>query len=543
MRRRQALEKLFAATGGWLSRGGGRAAAQRVESAQPADRETARVDDAVSVKGFGAAGDGVTDDTAAIQAAIGAASSQGVRVRSGGADPYTEADRLGGVVFFPVGRYMISRPLILPRSGAYVAHAITLQGANRNSTTIAARSGFPADRGLLEWEPVAKRVTNQRIVSLGLDVNNTGARCIWFQPTNKRDWAHVDAESLYGIHLGDLVLFGNNTTTRVLVKIEGRMDYSRIDNIVADCVRGSAPAHSTIVLQFDADLLGAPSWARLLDYPGFNFGTIDSVRQGMQGGYNTMIDGRVSHSTMSHIHHGVGALGGAPGVHLRNGGLLTMLEWDFEGVAEDPELWIDNCTEVYGLHLQVSPTERGAGCGIRVTNSSFVRIVGHGAAAGYASFSQFGGKLLSLDARSDHCRFESIGGQASFAKEIDWGSPGNVGNYIEYIDVTAENGRTVVDENDRSSGSLRVTAALMASTIAARSSATQSIHVPGAQVGAEVLVGPPRSTARGDNLAAAVFFSASVEQRDVVSVVIHNTGNDPIAVAAGQTISVRVFNP
>jgi len=400
------------------------------------------------VRAFGAVGNGVADDTVAIQAAIDAASSHGVRVRdSGGTDRFTDADRLGGVVYFSCGRYMISRPLVLPRSGAYTAHGIALVGGNPNSTTIAALPRFPRDRGLIEWEPVATRVSGQRIIGLGLDVANTGARCIWFQPRDKTDWAHVDAESLYGIHLRDLVLFGNNTTTPVLIKIEGRMDYSRIEDVIADCVRGTAPVHSTVVLQFDSDLLGAPPWARLLDYPGFNFGTIHSVRQGMQGGYNTMIDGRLSHSTISHVHHGVGALNRAPGVHLRNGGLLTLVEWDFEGNAEDPELWIDNCTEVAGLHIQVSPTERGPGCGIRVTNSSFVRITGHAAITGYASFSQFGGQLLSIDEHSDHCKFEAICGQAGFDKEIEWRSPGDKGNYIEYFDVPSGNKRTVRDEN------------------------------------------------------------------------------------------------
>ena len=543
MQRRHVLERLFAATTGWLSSAAGGGAAQIAQTARPASRMAGRADE-FSVNAFGAVGDGIADDASAIQAAITAASSHGVRVRdSGGADPYTDADRLGGVVYFAPGRYMISRPLILPRSGAYTAHAMTLLGANPHSTTVAALPRFPAGRGLIEWEPAATRVTGQRILSLGLDANNTSARCIWFQPTNTSDWAHVDAESLYGIQLRDLVLYGNNTTTPVLIKIEGRMDYSRIENLVADCVRGTAPTYSTVVLQFDSDLLGAPAWARLLDYSGFNFGTIDGIRQGTQGGYNTMIDGRLSHSTIAHVHHGVGALKNAPGVHLKNGGLLVLVEWDFEGIAEDPELWIDNCTEVAAVHIQVSPTEQGPGCGIRVTNSSFVRIAGHGAMSGYASFSQFGGRLLAVDERSDHCRFEAFGGQASFAREVDWRSTGDNGNYIEYIDVASGNARTVLDENVVAQGSVRATAVVGAATIPPRGTVTQTISSPGAQPGAEVLVGRPTRTPAGSVVPPAIILTGSVEQPNVVSLTWQNIGDAPVSVAAGHAISVRVFNP
>jgi hypothetical protein len=253
-----------------------------------------------------------------------------------------------------------------------------------------------------------------------------------------------------------------------------------------------------------------------------------------------MIDGRLSHSTISHVHHGVGALNSAPGVHLRNGGLLTLVEWDFEGNAEDPELWIDSCTEVAGLHIQVSPTERGPGCGIRVTNSSFVRITGHAAISGYASFSQFGGRLLSIDEQSDHCRFDAIGGQTAFDKEIEWRSPGTKGNYIEYVDVPSGNTRTVRDENAAGQPSLRVTAALTAVTVGPRRTETQTVNVPGAKPGAEILIGR-RPAERGD-MTPEMVFTGYVEQLNAVSVVLSNPTDAPVRVPTGQ-ISIRVFNP
>ena len=62
----------------------------------------AKLQENVSVKDFGAAGDGVTDDTAAIQAALDAAKIN------------------GDALFFPEGRYIVSSPLILPvKNGTY----------------------------------------------------------------------------------------------------------------------------------------------------------------------------------------------------------------------------------------------------------------------------------------------------------------------------------------------------------------------------------------------------------------------------------------
>jgi len=72
----------------------------------------------VNVKWFGAVGDGTTDDTAAIQAAI---DSLGTYTWKGSAAA-TEAQATGGLVFFPSGKYKISSTIWLPGN-------IRLQGA------------------------------------------------------------------------------------------------------------------------------------------------------------------------------------------------------------------------------------------------------------------------------------------------------------------------------------------------------------------------------------------------------------------------------
>jgi hypothetical protein len=68
----------------------------------------------INVKWFGAKGDGVTDDTAAIQAALNTINALG-----------------GGTLFFPRGTYIISAYLTLPKN-------ITVKGEGKNATIIKA---------------------------------------------------------------------------------------------------------------------------------------------------------------------------------------------------------------------------------------------------------------------------------------------------------------------------------------------------------------------------------------------------------------------
>jgi hypothetical protein len=72
----------------------------------------------VSVKDFGAVGDGVTDDTVAIQAAINAVGSIN-----------------GGVIYFPTGVYLVSQGTI-PNQSLYLQNNVTIIGAGVGATLI-----------------------------------------------------------------------------------------------------------------------------------------------------------------------------------------------------------------------------------------------------------------------------------------------------------------------------------------------------------------------------------------------------------------------
>jgi hypothetical protein len=70
--------------------------------------------------GYGAKGDGVTDDTRAIQAAISA------NVHSAN----------GAILYFPAGVYLVSSPLVYKNNAQAWSSALTLQGENQENTII-----------------------------------------------------------------------------------------------------------------------------------------------------------------------------------------------------------------------------------------------------------------------------------------------------------------------------------------------------------------------------------------------------------------------
>ena len=179
-----------------------------------------KLSDVISVKDFGAKGDGVTDDRAAIVAAITAA----------------QASLLGGIVYFPAGTYMISANITVNavNNGAALVNFI---GDGVGSTISPAASmtsmftilGSSVDFERLNFANVSSRATRgiqigngstgAGLPEAGRDVNIRNCRMASF--TNAiYAWDFVDVEV-------DSCFFNNNTTS--IYSADNTLD-SRITN-------------------------------------------------------------------------------------------------------------------------------------------------------------------------------------------------------------------------------------------------------------------------------------------------------------------------
>jgi len=118
--------------------------------------------DWLNVKAYGATGNGTTDDTAAIQAALTAA-------------------QLGQVVYFPAGRYLVSSPVVIPPWVTVMGSGIVLNGSYRTdypSTLVASASfsggSWPVTAVILM---VAQALGGYSVASAGQAIVNIGIDC------------------------------------------------------------------------------------------------------------------------------------------------------------------------------------------------------------------------------------------------------------------------------------------------------------------------------------------------------------------------------
>jgi hypothetical protein len=118
---------------------------------------TARLQDYVSVKDFGAVGNGVANDTAAIQAAINAA----------GAQTY------GGAVYFPTGEYVVTTTITVPAKVSLYGETIGVRGGDNNQYGAVLIKRHSLDCVVFN-KTVSGWQTAQNIGIVGVDAANTG---------------------------------------------------------------------------------------------------------------------------------------------------------------------------------------------------------------------------------------------------------------------------------------------------------------------------------------------------------------------------------
>jgi hypothetical protein len=144
--------------------------------------------DAVSVKDFGAVGDGVADDTAAIQAAITYAAS-------------TINGAIGMEVFLPTGTYLISSRITLP-------NRVGLRGANGRGTVIQPHSSF-ADSYMFHAVNGTSSMFGSYLSDMYIDARGKNMTAVvWSQAWQEtcgmyRVSMQFDGTTNYGVYLTD----------------------------------------------------------------------------------------------------------------------------------------------------------------------------------------------------------------------------------------------------------------------------------------------------------------------------------------------------
>ena len=172
-----------------------------------------RVITAVNVKDYGAKGDGVTDDTAAIQAAIDV----------GGQN--TGDNGLGSGVYIPEGTYLLASNVINIYSGTH------LIGAGSNSTKFVANSGSPSGH-LFQTVDNARhfsfkgfRIDGQSntVCDGGLKIGNDSS----------------DTGFVIGCNIDDVIVSGFSKTNAVGIKISNPSDIVANNMIVQTIPNGT----------------------------------------------------------------------------------------------------------------------------------------------------------------------------------------------------------------------------------------------------------------------------------------------------------------
>lgn len=150
---------------------------------------SSKLGDVVSVKDFGAKGDGVTDDTAAIQAAIAAAAPC-------------------QVVYLPAGTYKITSPITINK-------CITLRGAGSGGLS-AGGPGF-------DTFATSTRIQNASTASNAFVVQPTGST--WIQGIKLEDFAIEGNRTVSGATAGDNILFAGGALAIRHVMIDNVLSF------------------------------------------------------------------------------------------------------------------------------------------------------------------------------------------------------------------------------------------------------------------------------------------------------------------------------
>lgn len=186
----------------------------------------------LSVKDFGAVGDGVTDDTAAIQAAI-------------------DATALYGILTFPEGIYVVSDTLNLPQS-------IGLVGGNIGSRGV--------QQAVLKWSVAGGTMFTVTPGAPGLGTSFKGIR---FVNNNVADMTIIDATGAFNLLVEECLFSGLGTFTHAIVLKETSATAN--DGSFSTLIRQNQFANSSVYVESASNgtqIIQNQFWAEIVDYAG-----------------------------------------------------------------------------------------------------------------------------------------------------------------------------------------------------------------------------------------------------------------------------------
>lgn len=248
-----------------------------------------------NVRDYGAKGDGTTVDSTAIASAVTAAKAAGALGR-------------GAVLFFPAGSYLITSPIVLPRTGSTPVNVVSVRGASCRSTGIVSNGTFPTNRAMIEWEASTSRTWHQEISDLTLTLPSVaGVMAIWYKKNASGTTLTDFNNERLQITLRDLVLEGNNGHHAKLIRLEGQVFYSKFERVFGDNARSAllgatafAPItdYDTATFEFESNTYGDPVSSDIL---GLSYSTIDNCGAASlrRGGRGVLIRGKVKASTIN----------------------------------------------------------------------------------------------------------------------------------------------------------------------------------------------------------------------------------------------------
>ena len=484
----------------------------------------ARLNDTVNVKDFGATGDGVTDDTTAIQAAIDAAALLG------------SSGILGTTVYLPEGNYLISAPLVLPRSGSSATTSVWINGANYRTTALSGSVGFPTNRGMIEWDTNAVSNWHQSIQNLRFNFPTVaGVRAIKFALNGANNETTVRAQRTQ-IELNNLHLIAHNDYHPYMLEFQGSLWYSTLTHVYGDPSLGSA-TYDTCVLKLDYQYdngsgtqVDPPVTG---DFPGLAYSTVNQMFGTLRrGGNSRVIEGRCVQSNLSGLFGFGGTIG--PVYDLYNCALSSFSLLGTEGQNESIAIRMTNCVGNTFREWSLGTPDGTGQTGLALVGST--DNVFDNRSTGSASpvwSTAISAQVVTLDANSKRnvfTRFRArVPVSGTLATEIT--DTGGAANFNQFTGIDPNTGELLQIGNSQSSPT--GTATWDPPSLINGETATTSVTVPGANVGDPLVV--------GFSSISSVYWSltAIVNSANTVSVKLTNNTGSTVDLASG-TLKVRV---